>query len=128
MTPSLKGWSTKAKEAPSPHEVRLVLLHTSILMSQGKILMSWSVCVYIYIYIHTIGKQLLAFGPVLFCQSPQNKHCITCSSISHKTNVYNFTQLPFPNLSIQVKTIFQQFNIPFKVPVCIKGITYKLVP
>ena len=23
MTPSLKGWPTKAKEAPSPHEVRL---------------------------------------------------------------------------------------------------------
>ena len=23
MTPSLEGWPTKAKEAPSPHEVRL---------------------------------------------------------------------------------------------------------
>ena len=26
MTPTLKGWPTKAKEAPSPHEVRLALL------------------------------------------------------------------------------------------------------
>ena len=26
MTPSLEGWPTKAKEAPSPHEVRLALL------------------------------------------------------------------------------------------------------
>ena len=29
MTPSLEGWPTKAKEAPSPHEVRLVLLDTT---------------------------------------------------------------------------------------------------
>ena len=29
MTPSLEGWSTKAKEVPSPHEVRLSLLNTN---------------------------------------------------------------------------------------------------
>ena len=29
MTPSLEGWPTKAKEAPSPHEVRLAPLHTN---------------------------------------------------------------------------------------------------
>ena len=29
MTPSLEGWSTKAKEAPSPHEVRLAPLDTN---------------------------------------------------------------------------------------------------
>ena len=29
MTPSLEGWPTKGKEAPSPHEVRLALLDTS---------------------------------------------------------------------------------------------------
>ena len=29
MTPSLEGWRTKAKEAPSPHEVRLALLDTN---------------------------------------------------------------------------------------------------
>ena len=28
MTPSLEGWPTKAKEVPSPHEVRLALLDT----------------------------------------------------------------------------------------------------
>ena len=28
MTPSLEGWPTKAKEAPSPHKVRLALLDT----------------------------------------------------------------------------------------------------
>ena len=28
MTPSLEGWPTKAKEAPSPHEVRLTSLDT----------------------------------------------------------------------------------------------------
>ena len=29
MTPSLEGSPTKAKEAPSPHEVRLALLDTN---------------------------------------------------------------------------------------------------
>ena len=29
MTPSLEGWPTKAKEAPSPHEVRISLLDTN---------------------------------------------------------------------------------------------------
>ena len=29
MTPSLEGWLTKAKEAPSPHEVRLAALDTN---------------------------------------------------------------------------------------------------
>ena len=29
VTPSLKGSPTKAKEAPSPHEVKLVLLDTN---------------------------------------------------------------------------------------------------
>ena len=29
MIPSLEGWPTKAKEAPSPHEVRLALLDTN---------------------------------------------------------------------------------------------------
>ena len=29
MTPSLEGLPTKAEEAPSPHEVRLVLLDTN---------------------------------------------------------------------------------------------------
>ena len=29
VTPSLEGWPTKAKEAPSPHEVRLTPLDTN---------------------------------------------------------------------------------------------------
>ena len=29
MTPSLEGWPTKAKEAPSPHKVRLNPLDTN---------------------------------------------------------------------------------------------------
>ena len=29
MIPSLEGWPTKAKEAPSPHEVRLAPLDTN---------------------------------------------------------------------------------------------------
>ena len=29
MIPSLEGWPTKAKEAPSPHEVRLTPLETN---------------------------------------------------------------------------------------------------
>ena len=29
MIPSLEGWPTKAKEAPSPHEVRLTPLDTN---------------------------------------------------------------------------------------------------
>ena len=28
MTPSLEGWPTKAKEAPSPHEIRMSPLDT----------------------------------------------------------------------------------------------------
>ena len=30
MTPTLEGWPTKAKEAPSPHKVRLALLDTNL--------------------------------------------------------------------------------------------------
>ena len=29
MTPSLEGWPTKAKEAPSPHDIRLDRLDTN---------------------------------------------------------------------------------------------------
>ena len=29
MIPSLDGWQTKAKETPSPHEIRLTLLDTN---------------------------------------------------------------------------------------------------
>ena len=38
MTPLLEGLPTKAKEAPSPHEVRLAPLENqpSILMSRGR--------------------------------------------------------------------------------------------
>ena len=35
MIPSLEGWPTKAKGAPSPHEIRLTLLYTNTVMSQG---------------------------------------------------------------------------------------------
>ena len=38
MTPSLEGWPTKAKETPSPHEVRLALLDTNpVYQSLGEI-------------------------------------------------------------------------------------------
>ena len=38
MTPSLEGLPTKAKEAPSPHEVRLALLDTNpVLQCLGKV-------------------------------------------------------------------------------------------
>ena len=30
VTPSLEGWPAKAKEAPSPHELRLTLLETNL--------------------------------------------------------------------------------------------------
>ena len=30
VKPSLQGWQTKAKEAPSPHEVKLALLNTNL--------------------------------------------------------------------------------------------------
>ena len=37
MTPSLEGWLTKAKEAPSPHGVRLASLDTNpVLQSLGE--------------------------------------------------------------------------------------------
>ena len=38
MTPSLEGLPTKAKEAPSPHEVRLALLDTNpVLQCLGEV-------------------------------------------------------------------------------------------
>ena len=38
MTPSLEGWPTKTKEAPSPHEVRLTPLDTNpVFFVSGKI-------------------------------------------------------------------------------------------
>ena len=37
MITSLEGWPTKAKEAPSPHEVRLALLDTiTVFQSLGE--------------------------------------------------------------------------------------------
>ena len=39
MTPSLEGWPTKAKEAPSRHEVRLAPLDTNpVFQSLGDML------------------------------------------------------------------------------------------
>ena len=38
MTPSLEGWPTKAKEAPSPHEVRLTPLDTNPVVVCNKLL------------------------------------------------------------------------------------------
>ena len=40
MIPSLEGWPTKAKEAPSPHEVRLALRETNPVFQclRGKII------------------------------------------------------------------------------------------
>ena len=35
MTTSLEGWQTKAKEAPSPHEVRLTPLDTNPVFQDG---------------------------------------------------------------------------------------------
>ena len=32
MIPSLKGWLTKLKEAPSPHKVRLAPLDTNLVL------------------------------------------------------------------------------------------------
>ena len=41
MTPSLEGWPTKAKEAPSPHEIRLAPLDTNpVFQCLGEISMS----------------------------------------------------------------------------------------
>ena len=39
-------------------------------------------------------KQFLGFRAILFCQFPQNKQCINCSSTIRKAtlNVYNFPQ------------------------------------
>ena len=42
MIPLLEGWPTKAKEAPSPHEVRLApLTATQYFKVLGK---SWGIC------------------------------------------------------------------------------------
>ena len=36
MIPSLEGWPTKAKEAPSPHKVRLAPLDTNPVFSKSQ--------------------------------------------------------------------------------------------
>ena len=36
MTPALEGWPTNAKEAPSPHEVRLAPLNTNTVFQSLK--------------------------------------------------------------------------------------------
>ena len=43
MTPSLEGLPTKAKEAPSPHEVKLALLYTNPVFQSlgGKLTEYW---------------------------------------------------------------------------------------
>ena len=39
MIPSLEGWPTKAKEAPSPHEVRMFPLDTNpVFQSLGEVI------------------------------------------------------------------------------------------
>ena len=43
MTPSLEGWPTKAKEAPSPYEVRLAPLDTNpVFQSLGENLQTFA--------------------------------------------------------------------------------------
>ena len=42
MTPSLEGWSIKAKEAPSPHEVRLAPLYINPVFQWEKMVFSYN--------------------------------------------------------------------------------------
>ena len=48
MTPSLEGWPTKAKEAPSPHEVRLAPLDTKPVFQSLGDKTYWSVLKFFY--------------------------------------------------------------------------------
>ena len=61
MTPSLEGWPTTAKEAPSPHEVRLALLDTNpVFQCLGREHLPWEktlASVYINIYSCGISKK-----------------------------------------------------------------------
>ena len=41
MTPSLEGWSTKAKEAPSPHKARLAPLDNNVLGKNLALMSFW---------------------------------------------------------------------------------------
>ena len=54
MTSSLEGWPTKAKEASSPHKVRLALLDTNQVFQciRGIYILYIIYIYYIYIYIY----------------------------------------------------------------------------
>ena len=71
VTPSLEGWPTKAKEATSPHEVRLVVLDTNpvfqslggekldmILMYFKNKIINWS---YQYTFTYNIKVKIIAY-------------------------------------------------------------------
>ena len=60
MTPSLEGWPTKAKEAPSPHEVRLALLDTNPIF-----LMPWGYQMNFFVGAQTCDQFMIlsVFGP-----------------------------------------------------------------
>ena len=56
MTSSLEGWPTKAKEASSPHKVRLALLDTNQVFQciRGIYILYIIYIYYIYIYIYIL--------------------------------------------------------------------------
>ena len=53
MIPSLEGWPTKAKEAPSPHEVRLTQLDTNpvFLCLEVLLISAFSWCLHFYMLV-----------------------------------------------------------------------------
>ena len=69
MAQSLEGWPTKAKESPSPHEVRLAQLDTNPVFLCGKLLMAFrTICLVtqnIYLNLSPVYQSELSF--VLFC-------------------------------------------------------------
>ena len=68
MTPSLEGWPTKAKEAPSPQEVRLAPLDTnSVFQSLGG---DFLILLYDNLFFSLTYKEQLIFREILvrYCE------------------------------------------------------------
>ena len=92
MTPSLEGWPTKAKEAPSPHEVRLAPLDTNPVFSKsrGKIIKKLSNVLpgkpLITIY-KSFVRAHLDYGDLIYDQPNNDSFCQQIESVQYDASL-----------------------------------------
>ena len=80
MTPSLEGWPTKAKEAPSPHEVRLAPQDTNPVFNVSRenstVSKIFEKCVYKRVYSFLDKNNLIIKGRFGFRSGYSSNHTI----------------------------------------------------